>query len=258
MNYTIGIILTLLLLAIPGAVLWFTDKALMHKLAEKLVGMTARLVALTALLWVLYYYDRWWLNLIGLAGLAVWSAVVVVRRVDLPMRQQLPFVAVSLFLSSLIVGLWVLVAWLPASNIFFACWLVPTMAVLMGHCMTTSIRGLSAFYRARRTDSLQYEYLVGNGASRLQALLPFVRIALQQVLAPTLSNIAVLGMYTLPLLMAGLLLGGFAPINAALLFVSLVLGCLAASVLSLLFTLWLANRRPEKFTAVNTNTVENP
>jgi len=258
MNYTIGIILTLLLLAILGAVLWLTDKALMRKLAEKLAGMTARLVALTAVLWLLFYYDRWWLNLIGLAGLAVWSAFVVVRRAGLPMRQQLPFVAVSLFLSSMIVGLWVLFAWLPASKIFLACWLLPTVAVLMGHSMTTSIRGLSAFYRARRMDTLQYEYLVGNGASRLQALLPFVRIALQQVFAPTVSNVAVLGMYTLPLMMAGLLLGGFSPLNAALLFVSLVLGCLAASVLSLLCTLWLANRRPEKLAAVNPNPVENP
>ena len=94
-----------------------------------------------------------------------------------------------------------------------------------------------------KADEQQYEFLRGNGTDHLQAVLPFVRRALQQVFAPTAANLAVMGVYAMPLLLCGIFLAGVAPINAFVVTLQLIIGCLAASVIALAITLWLADRQ---------------
>ena len=117
------------------------------------------------------------------------------------------------------------------------------MALLVGHTMTALIRGLSTYESALRTDRQQYEYLRGNGTNHLHALWPFVRRALQQIFAPTAANLAVMGLYAMPLLLCGIFIAGVAPINAFVVTLQLIFGCLAASVIALVVTLWLADRQ---------------
>jgi putative ABC transport system permease protein len=46
----------------------------------------------------------------------------------------------------------------------------------------------------------------------------------------------------MPLLLGGIFLGGFTPLNAFVLMLHMTVGCVAASVLSLAVTLFLADR----------------
>jgi ABC-type iron transport system FetAB permease component len=52
-----------------------------------------------------------------------------------------------------------------------------------------------------------------------------------------------MGLFVLPMLLSGLLLGGLEPVVAVAVFVLLMLGCMAASMLTLVMTLWLADGR---------------
>ena len=113
----------------------------------------------------------------------------------------------------------------------------------MGHATAMTIRGLSTYLSALKADEQQYEFLRGNGTNHLQAVLPFVRRALQQVFAPTAANLSVMGLYAMPLLLCGIFIAGVAPINAFVVTLQLIFGCLAASVIALAVTLWLADRQ---------------
>ena len=152
-------------------------------------------------------------------------------------------VAVGLCLASLVVGFWLLFLVLPVQHPLGARWFVPVTALLIGHAMATTIRGLSAYQSALKTDEQQYEFLRGNGSDHLYALLPFVRRAMQAVFAPTVANLSVMGLFAMPLLLCGILLGGQNPLEAFVLTLMLVVGCLAASVVSLAVILWLADRQ---------------
>jgi len=46
----------------------------------------------------------------------------------------------------------------------------------------------------------------------------------------------------MPLLLCGIFIAGVAPINAFVVTLQLIFGCLAASVIALVVTLWLADR----------------
>ena len=161
----------------------------------------------------------------------------------LPIVRFLLPVSVGLLVSSLFVGAYLLWACLPAEDGFGARWFVPVMALLVGQTLTSIIRGLSTYQSALKADEQQYEFLRGNGTNHLHAVLPFVRRALQQVFAPTAANLSVMGVYAMPLLLCGIFIAGVAPVNALMVTLMLIFGCLAASVIALAVTLWLADRQ---------------
>ena len=237
------IFLGLLLLLIPAGALYLFDRSLLRTLGIAVVRMVAQLLVLCLIVWALVKYDKFWLSLLWLVLLAVVSGVLALRRMKLPIARFLLPVSAGLFVSALLVGSYLLWACLPAENGFGARWFVPVMALLVGQTLTTIIRGLSTYHSALKADEQQYEFLRGNGTNHLQAVLPFVRRALQQVFAPTAANLSVMGIYAMPLLLCGIFVAGVAPINAFVVTLQLISGCLAASVIALAITLWLSDRQ---------------
>lgn len=237
------IILALLLLLIPAGALFVFDRLLLRTTGIAIVRMALQLLLLCLIVWALVKYDKIWLSLLWLVLLAVVSGVLALRRMRLPLGKFLLPVSAGLLVSALVVGAYLLWLCLPAENGFGARWFVPVMALLVGQTLTTLIRGLSTYESALKADELQYEFLRGNGTNHLQAVLPFVRRALQQVFAPTAANLSVMGVYAMPLLLCGIFIGGVTPINAFIVTLMLIAGCLAASVIALAATLWLADRQ---------------
>lgn len=237
------IVLGLLLLIIPAGALYFLDRRLLRSFGVAVVRMGIQVLVLCLMVWALLRYDRLWLSLLWLVALSLVSAFFVVRRVKTSLSGFLLPVAAGLLVGPLFVGGYLLLAVLPVRDWAGARWLVPLLALLVGHSMTAVVRGLSAYLSALRTDEQQYEFLRGNGTSHLQAVLPFVRRALQAMAAPAVANLSAMGLFAMPLLLCGILLGGVSPINAFVLTLMLTVGCLASSVIALAVALWLADRR---------------
>jgi putative ABC transport system permease protein len=243
MTMILHIVLGLLLLIIPAGALYLFDRSLLRTLSVAVCRMAVQLLVLCLIVWALVKYDHIWLSLLWLVILAVVSGVLALRRMKLPLAKYLLPVCAGLLVSTLLVGAYLLLACLPAENSFGARWFVPVMALLMGQNMTTLIRGLSTYQSALKADEQQYEFLRGNGTDHLHAVMPFVRRALQQVFAPTAVNLSVMGLYAMPLLLCGIFIAGVAPINAFVVTLQLIFGCLASSVIALAVVLWLADRQ---------------
>jgi len=237
------IVLGMLLLAVPAGALYYFDRKLLGSFGVAVARMIVQLLLLCLMVWALVRYDHAWLTLLWLLLISLVMAFFAVRRIGMrPSRFLLP-VAAGLLAGALAVGGWLLLAVLPVGDWPGARWVVPLTALLMGHATASTVRGLSAYQSALKADEQQYEFLRGNGASHLQAVLPFVRRALQAVVGPMVSGLSVMGLFTMPLLLCGLLLGGLSPINAFVLTLLLTVGSLAASVTALAVTLWLADRQ---------------
>lgn len=243
MTMVLHIVLGLLLLLIPAGALYLFDRSLLRTFGIAVGRMVVQLLVLCLIVWALVKYDKIWLSLLWLVVLAVVSGVLALRRMNLPIVRFLLPVSAGLLVSALLVGSYLLWACLPAENGFGARWFVPVMGLLTGHTMTSLIRGLSTYQSALKADRQQYEFLRGNGTDHLHAVLPFVRRALQQIFAPTAANLAAMGLYAMPLLLCGIFIAGVAPINAFVVTLQLIFGCLAASVIALGVTLWLADRQ---------------
>lgn len=237
------ILLGLLLLAIPAGALYVFDKPQLRNLGIAVGRMAGQLLVVCLMVWLLVKYDKIWLSLLWLLLLAVASGVFALRRMKLPLAQYLPPVGAGLFAGPLLVGSYLLWASLPVEDGFGARWFMPVTALLVGHSMTMCIRGLSTYLSALKADEQQYEFLRGNGTNHLHAVLPFVSRALQAVMSPTIANLSAMGLFTMPLLLCGILLGGISPIDAFILTLLLVVGCVASSLIAMAVILWLADRQ---------------
>jgi putative ABC transport system permease protein len=65
---------------------------------------------------------------------------------------------------------------------------------------------------------------------------------LAAVISPSMANLRVLALTSMPLLLVGLLLGGLSPINAFVIMLMMVVACVSVSVLSMALIVLLADR----------------
>jgi len=235
------IFLALLLLVIPAGALYFLERKKLARFCLVFVKMAVQLTVLCLVVWALVKYDSAWLSMLWFVAISVVGAWLVMKRCDAQGRVLLPAVAAGLFAGVFLVGMWLLGVVMPVKA-FAARWFVPVMALLMGHATSMMIRGFSTYLSALKADEQQYEFMRGNGVTHPKAVLPFMRRALLAVIQPTAANLSVLALTSMPLLLVGLLLGGLSPINAFVLMLFMVTGCISASVLSLGITIFLADR----------------
>lgn len=234
-------LLGLFLLLIPAGALYLLERKMLKSFGLTVFRMVVQLLVLCLMVWALIRVNRAWLTLLWMLFMAIYSAWIVVRRCKLEWRRLLPAVSIGLFLGALVVGLWILGLVMPV-RVFDARWFVPVMALLTAHTTAMMIRGLSTYVSALKADEQQYEFLRGNGVSHFQALRPFLRRSLLSVISPTITNLTILGLTSMPLLLCGIFLGGLAPINAFFVMLQMVIGCVSVSVLSLAITLFLADK----------------
>ena len=232
-----------LLLAIPAGALYLWDKKLLRTFGVAVARMILQLLVVCLMVWALFRFDSIPLRLGWLVLIACYTAVVVLIRLKLNVRRFLWPVAAAQLVGMLLPGFYLRLAVLPLDHGLYATWFVPVMALLAGHITASQIRGLGIYFSALKTDEQDYEYRRGNGKNHLQALVPFVKRSVQAILSPASANLTVMGLFTLPLLLCGLLLAGMEPLTACVLMLALTSACVAASVLTLIVSLWLCDSR---------------
>lgn len=228
----IHVILGLLLLLIPAGVLYWLERSALKTFGMAVGRMLAQLALLCVLMWALIELNSSWLALLWFLGFTVYAAFLVLKRCKLEVGRLLLPLSGGMVIGVFLVGLWVLGVALHV-RVFDPLWFVPVMALLVGHTMTMMIRGFNTYITALQADEEQYEFLRGNGLSHVKALIPFLRRSLLAVISPTVANLTVLGLTSMPLLLVGLFLGGFSPLYAFVVMSLMVVGCISASVLSL-------------------------
>lgn len=232
-----------LLLAIPGYLIYTCDRLELPRFVLPMVRMLVQMSAMGGCLWLLYRYDTVWLCLLWLAVLVVAAAFLLVSRSRMPSRVLMLPACVAMFVSVLVVSVYVLFVALRPESPMSARWFVPVSGMLMAHVLTTNIHAVRTYFDSLRQDSIPYYTLLGNGSPRLKALAPYVTRALRSMTVPAAANLSAMGLFVLPMLLSGLLLGGMKPVMAVAVMVLLVVAAMAASMLSLVLTLWLCDRR---------------
>lgn len=243
MGIYLSIILGLILALVPLGVLYRFVPTQLKTLAVAMLRMVLQMGAVAALTWLLWRYDNVWLTLLLVLLMATVATFMLLRRIKLKTELLLLPVWVSMLVTTCLVGGFVLFGVLRPQHALTARWILPIAAVLLAHLTATGVVSLQTYFETLRTDSLTYYERIGNGASRLHALTPYIGRSIESLVHPAAANLTVMGLLALPMLLAGLLLGGLQPVMAVLVFAVLAVACIAASMLFLLLTVWQADRR---------------
>ncbi|MGM0508810.1 MAG: ABC transporter permease [Fusobacteriota bacterium] len=99
-------------------------------------------------------------------------------------------------------------------NLLEAKYIISIGGMLLGNFLKGNIIGMNNFYKAIQENEEKYLFSLGLGASRDEAIKPFIRDALIASINPTLVSIATIGLVALPGMMTGQILGGSSPLLA--------------------------------------------
>lgn len=141
-----------------------------------------------------------------------------------------------------------------SSSLSQAAFFVPFMGVLMGNALSGISLALVNLERVRAENILEIETFKALGASHFEAAHRIYRDLMRGALTPTLNGMTIVGLVSLPGVMAGQLIGGVDPLTAArfqilvmfLILVTAMVGTLIALALNHFYFMpaWLTQHAP--------------
>ena len=233
--------LSFLLLLVPLAVFFL----LKVRMAKTLIWSAARMSAQLLLVGLfLVYIFEWNNNLITAAWLLVmviFAAFSVAGSSGLRYRRYTGLVFLAFFISASLVLLYFNGLVIGLDNLLEARYAIAITGMLLGNSLGGAIIGIGDFYKSVKRDESRYQYSLSLGATRFEALSPYLRSGITMALKPSLANMATMGLVFLPGMMTGQILSGEPPLLAVKYQIAIVIAifvCVTLAVtLSVLFTI---------------------
>ena len=238
-----GLAVGMLLMLVPFYFLWRFRTGLLASAVLGTVRMTVQLLLIGVYLRFLFQWDKAWVNVLWMVAMAVIASYTAVSRTALRRSVLLLPVLVGFLSTVLLVSLYFLGFVVRADDVFAARFFIPVAGVLFGNMLTVNIMAVNVYYSELHREQAMYYYLLGNGASRFEATLPFLRSAVIKSFSPCIANMAVLGIVSFPGTMIGQILGGSMPEVAIKYQLMISVITVVASMLSLVVTISLSARR---------------
>jgi len=238
----LNLFLGYLLIAIPVVIFYHFKTGLIKDSLTAVGRMTLQLLVVGLYLELLFEYNNPWINSLWWFVMVLIAAFTIVRRAYLTLRYFLIPLIISLIISLALIDAYFLGIIIRLDYFFDARYFIPISGILLGNCLKTNILALNTFYQKLHQEKTRYRYYLANGASRSEALRPFMREALKTAFNPLIASITVIGLISLPGMMTGQILGGSSPEVAIKYQIMLMLTIFVATLLSVVLTITLANR----------------
>lgn len=230
----------LMLLLIPMYYLWRYNTGLLKGYCFGAIRMVIQLFFIGVYLRYLFEWDNPWINCLWVLIMIFIAAETAVTRTRVKRKILMIPLVVGFVAASILVGLYFLGIVLQLNNIFNAQYFIPIMGILLGNMLTVNVIAVGTFYSTLQREQNLYYFLLGNGASQGEALTPFIRQAISKSFSPTIANMAVMGLVSLPGTMIGQILGGSTPDVAIKYQIMIVVVTMSASMLSLIIAIRLS------------------
>ena len=233
----------LLLLLVPIYCIWRFETGLLKGICVGAIRMVLQMLFIGVYLRYLFEWDNPVINCLWVFIMVYIATETAITRTKVRRRILMMPLIVGFTGTCVLVGLYFLGIVLKLDNIFSAQYFIPIMGILLGNMLSVNIIAVSTFYSTLQREHNLYYYLLGNGASRNEALQPFVRQAIVKAFSPAIANMAVMGLVSLPGTMIGQILGGSSPDVAIKYQIMIVVVTTSASMLSLMIAVSLSMRR---------------
>jgi len=205
----------LLLFVVPILIISHRLKLQINKkISIALIRMIVQLTFVGIYLQYLFKLNNSYVNLVYLLLMITVASYSVLRAAEFRFSRfmipifvsiLIPQISLILFFNKFVVNI---------ENIFNAKYLVPIGGMLLGNCLRGNIIALNTFWSSLKDSEKIYHYNLALGASRFQALKPFVSRSILSAVNPTIASIATIGLVSLPGMMTGQILGGSVPLVA--------------------------------------------
>lgn len=239
----ISLLVGMLLLLIPIFYIWYYETKLLKAICIGAVRMVVQMLFIGVYLRYLFEWDNPVINSVWVFIMVYIASETALTRTRVKRSVLMIPLVIGFVVAGVLIGLYFLGIVLKLDNVFSAQYFIPIMGILLGNMLTVNVIAVGTFYSTLQREQNLYYFLLGNGASRSEALKPFVRQAIVKSFSPTIANMAVMGLVSLPGTMIGQILGGSSPHVAIKYQIMIVVITMSASMLSLMIAIQLSSKR---------------
>jgi putative ABC transport system permease protein len=115
--------------------------------------------------------------------------------------------------------------------------------MILGNCLRASVIGVRGFYQSIARSEKPFLNALAQGATLGEAARPHFREAVQSSLAPTVANMATIGLVSLPGMMTGVILGGANPMTAIKYQIAIMISILSGTAVTVFLAVTLTMKR---------------
>lgn len=235
------LLLGYLVLALPLLIFWYYETGLVKDSIIAIVRMTIQLILVGLYLEFIFRIDSKLLNIAWVIVMILVATYTVSSRSELNKKFFLLPVLIATLTTILLVDAYFLGLVIKLENSFTARYFIPITGMILGNILKSNIIALNSFYGQVQGNISYYRYALGNGATRREALKPFLRKALKQAFNPTIATMAVVGIISLPGMMTGQILGGSDPNLAVKYQIMIMITIFVTGTVSTWLTIKIAN-----------------
>lgn len=230
-----GVALLVVLLLVSVGVFKLIDHRGMMRTIKVFGLMTGQMAVVGFGVWVAYKAAAWWADVLWLLMMLVLAAAWCLYSMRKQWKRMLLSVVSALAAGTLVGGGTMMLC---LSGRFF----IPVMGVLIAHLVVSIIETLQTYQRSLMHTEAHRQYMLANGASLLESLMPSVRRALRATVQPQLRTMAQPLLVTMPLLFVGMLLGGVSPATAVVVMILLMMAAFVSTVVAAIVALYCFKR----------------
>ncbi|RKZ08786.1 ABC transporter permease, partial [bacterium] len=205
------LLFSFLLLTVPIYLSHVFKIGFIRSLLYSVVRMAVQLFLIGIFLKYLFRLNNPYANIAWLVVMILVAVFSAIRNSSLKAGKVLVPAFVSFTIVTLAIVLYLNGVIIRMKNIFDARYLIVLGGMLLGSSLRGNIIGISSFYKNIRKDSKRFLYILSLGATRHEAVLPFLRESVQLAVRPTLASMATMGIVALPGMMTGVIMGGASP-----------------------------------------------
>ena len=201
----------LLLIIIPLLILLYYKTGIVRDMIISVIRMVLQLFFVGFYLNYIFEWNNMWVNIGWMLLMTCVCAIDLIRRVHLSKRMMFVPVFCAVFFSVAFIGIYFLKGVIYLDNLFESRYFIPICGILLGNILSSNVIGLNAFYSSISRERQMYFYLLGNGATMMEAQAPFIKQALIKAFNPAIASMAAMGLIALPGTLTGQIIGGSSP-----------------------------------------------
>ena len=211
------------------------------KLVKPLLYATARMaIQLILIGFFLKYLFAWnnpYINMLWLLVMITTAVFSAIKHSSVKINKIIIPVLASFTTATLGVIFYLNIFVIRPNNIFDVRYLVILSGMLLGNSLRGNIIGINTFYKTLKSDNKRYLYTLALGATKYEALLPYLRESVQLALRPSFAAMATMGIVALPGMMTGVILGGTSPEVAIKYQIMIMIGIVTSTIISVVLSI---------------------
>lgn len=202
--------------------------------------MSIQLTLVGIFLQYIFKLNNGYVNLLYLLFMIIVASISTIKKCKFRMKKFVIPLTISFLVPNIIILLYFNLLVIKLDNILNAQYLIPIMGMLLGNSLKGNIICLNSFYKGLKDKENEYLYTLSLSGSKVEALRPHFKKALQSAVDPTIASIETIGLVSLPGMMTGQILSGSIPIVAIkyqiAAMVAILIGRYFSAMLSIILT----------------------